>query len=297
MTKRKLGKGLEAFMPEGNSYNVLSQQEKGAGVVEELPLKLIRPNPNQPRKDFDDEKLKEMAATMENVGVIQPIIVLKRGDQYILVAGERRLRAAEIAGLETIPALVRDFPAEQVLAITLIENLQREDLNPIEEANACKTLLQEFGLTQDELASRLGKSRSAIANNIRLLSLDPLVQNYLEEGLLSVGQARPLLALTNGETQREMAAQVVTRQLNARQVEKLLRTYKQKTEEKPKEQTVKEQGVGQLLLDELEEKIRKQYGTKVIIKKSGQEGKIELYFYSDDDLERLALLMLNGEKE
>ncbi len=292
MSKRGLGKGLGAFFPEGENL-VATEAEVEAGVVE-LSLNLIKANPNQPRKDFDEDKLREMAETMANYGVIQPVIVQKRGDSYFLVAGERRLRAAGMAGLKTIPAIVKDIPADQVIAIALIENLQREDLNPIEEANACRLLLREYGITQDELALKLGKSRSAIANSIRLLSLDPLVQNYIEEGVLTVGQARPLLALADGEQQREIASQVVTRQLNVRQVEQLLRSYK-KNKQAPAE-VKEEQGIGELLLGELEEKIRKHYGTKVLIKRSGQEGRVELFYYNDEDLERLAALLLQEEK-
>ncbi len=292
MSKRGLGKGLGAFFPEGEGL-AAAEMETQTGVVE-LSLDLIKANPNQPRKVFDEDKLREMAETMANYGVIQPVIVQKRGDSYFLVAGERRLRAAGMAGLKTIPAIVKDIPADQVIAIALIENLQREDLNPIEEANACRLLLREYGITQEELALKLGKSRSSIANSIRLLSLDPLVQNYLEEGVLTVGQARPLLALADGERQREIASQVVTRQLNVRQVEKLLRTYKKK-KQTPVE-VKDEQGIGELLLGELEEKIRKHYGTKILIKRSGQEGRVELYYYSDEDLERLAALLLREEK-
>ena len=290
MSKRGLGKGLGAYFPEGDA---LPAVDAGTGVME-VSLKKIKANPNQPRKDFAEEKLQEMAETMAKYGVIQPVIVQQRGDGYILVAGERRLRAASMAGLKTIPAIVKDIPADQVMAIALIENMQREDLNPIEEANACRLLLHEYGLTQEELASRLGKSRPSIANSIRLLSLDPLVQNYIEEGVMTVGQARPLLALTEGEQQREVASQVVARQLNARQVEKLLRSYKAN---KRKTETAKgEQEIGELLLGELEEKIRKQYGTKVLIKRNGQEGRVEIYYYNDEDLERLAALLLQEVK-
>ncbi|MEW5919524.1 MAG: ParB/RepB/Spo0J family partition protein [Bacillota bacterium] len=291
MSKRRLGKGLGAFIPGGESFIT---EDSGTGAVE-LPLEKINANPNQPRKDFDEEKLREMAETITNYGVIQPIIVQKRGDAYILVAGERRLRAAAMAGLKTIPALVKDYPAEQLMAIALIENLQREDLNPIEEANALQLLIQEYGITQEELAAKLGKSRSAIANAIRLLSLDPLVQNYLEQGILTPGQARPLLALTEGERQRGLASEIIARQLNVRQVEKLLRALKKK--KNVRKAIGKTPEVGELLIAELEEKLRKQYGTKVLIKRYGQEGKIELSFYSDEDLERIAGILLWEKKD
>lgn len=285
MSKRRLGKGLGAFIPGGEEY---SFEDTTVGTME-LPLEKIKANPNQPRKEFDEEKLKELAETMQQYGVIQPVIVQKRGEAYILVAGERRLRAAALAGLKTIPALVKDYPAEQLMAITLIENLQREDLNPVEEANAFKMLIQEYGITQEELAEKLGKSRSTITNGLRLLSLDPMVQNYLQQGTITPGQARPLLALTDPEQQRLMASEIIARQLSARQVEKLLRSLHTKKMKSIKRDT---EEVGNLIVAELEEKLRKKYGTKVIIKRNGQAGKIELYFYNDEDLERLSSLML-----
>ncbi len=289
MSKRGLGKGLGAFLPGGENFAPLEQE---TGTVE-LPLEKIKANPNQPRKDFDEQKLKEMAETMLQYGVIQPVIVQKRGDLYILIAGERRLRAAAMAGLKTIPALVKDYPAEQVMAVALIENLQRQDLNPIEEANALKLLLQEYGLTQEELAAKLGKSRSAIANGLRLLALDVEVQGYLEQGLLTPGQARPLLALTGPEEQRAVAAEIISRQLNARQVENLVRTlHANRNRPKKQAEDKTEEDLGELLLEELAAKLRRQYGTKVKINKSSREGSIQLFYYGDEDLERLSALLL-----
>ena len=289
MTKRGLGKGLGALFPEEDGFAAPKGDLKPGPV--ELPLEKIHANPYQPRKDFAEEKLREMAETMLKYGVIQPVIVQKKENGYVLVAGERRLRAASMAGLQSIPAIVKDYPPEQMIAVALIENLQREDLNPIEEAGAFQLLLQEYGLTQEELAARLGKSRSAIANSLRLLSLDPYVQGYIEEGLLSAGQARPLLALAEGEAQRSLAKEIVARQLNARQVEKMVQSLK-KMKKTAGEGEKKEDRVKELLLEDLEGKLRRHYGTKVLIKKSRQEGKIELFYYSDEDLERLVSLML-----
>lgn len=294
MTKRRLGKGLGALFPEGEDFAPLETDERETGTIE-LPLAKINANPNQPRKDFDVEKLREMAETMLKYGVIQPVIVQKKGDAYVLVAGERRWRAAALAGLKTIPAIVRDYSAEQLTVVALIENLQRQDLNPIEEANAYQILLQEHGLTQEELAGRLGKSRSAIANGLRLLSLDPFVQSDIAKGVLSAGQARPLLALTERELQRKLAAQIVNRHLNARQVEKMVQSLK-KRKEAPVKTENEETGVSELLFKELEEKLRRHYGTKVLIRKYGQEGRVELFYFGEDDLERLVAVMLGEVK-
>lgn len=294
MTKRRLGKGLGALFPEGEDFAPLETDERETGTIE-LPLAKINANPNQPRKDFDVEKLREMAETMLKYGVIQPVIVQKKGDAYVLVAGERRWRAAALAGLKTIPAIVRDYSAEQLTVVALIENLQRQDLNPIEEANAYQILLQEHGLTQEELAGRLGKSRSAIANGLRLLSLDPFVQSDIAKGVLSAGQARPLLALTERELQRKLAEQIVNRHLNARQVEKMVQSLK-KRKEAPVKTENEETGVSELLFKELEEKLRRHYGTKVLIRKYGQEGRVELFYFGEDDLERLVAVMLGEVK-
>jgi ParB family chromosome partitioning protein len=294
MTKRRLGKGLGALFPEGEDFAPLETDERETGTIE-LPLAKINANPSQPRKDFDVEKLREMAETMLKYGVIQPVIVQKKGDAYVLVAGERRWRAAALAGLKTIPAIVRDYSAEQLTVVALIENLQRQDLNPIEEANAYQILLQEHGLTQEELAGRLGKSRSAIANGLRLLSLDPFVQSDIAKGVLSAGQARPLLALTERELQRKLAAQIVNRHLNARQVEKMVQSLK-KGKEAPVKTEDEETGVSDLLFKELEEKLRRHYGTKVLIRKYGQEGRVELFYFGEDDLERLVAVMLGEVK-
>jgi len=294
MTKRRLGKGLGALFPEGESFAPLETDERETGTTE-LPLARINANPNQPRKDFDEEKLREMAESMLKYGVIQPVIVRKKGDAYVLVAGERRWRAAGLAGLKTIPAIVRDYSPEQLTVVALIENLQRQDLNPIEEASAYQILLQEHGLTQEELAGQLGKSRSAIANGLRLLSLDPFVQSDIAKGVLSVGQARPLLALTERELQRKLAAQILNRHLNARQVEKIVQSLKNR-KETPVKAEDDETSVSELLFKELEEKLRRHYGTKVLIRKYGQEGRVELFYFGEEDLERLVAVMLGEVK-
>lgn len=295
MTKRRLGKGLGALFPDDENYVLMENADQVTGTAE-LPLEKITTSPGQPRKDFDEEKLREMAETMLKYGVIQPVIVQRQGDAYVLVAGERRWRAAALAGLKTIPAIVKDYPPEQLTVIALIENLQRQDLNPIEEAGAYQVLIQEHGHTQEELAGKLGKSRSAIANVLRLLSLDPFVQDHLEKGILSAGQARPLLALAERELQRKLAAEIVSRQLNARQVERMVQSLKKKKDARVQAKQG-ETGLEELLLQELEGKLRGRYGTKVLIKKNGPEGRIELFYYGEADLERLVTVLLGGCQE
>lgn len=221
MNRQRLGKGLEALIPKDETAGVKDN-------INEIPVEKIKPNPLQPRNEFKIEKLEELADTIRTYGVIQPIIVQKRKDDFILVAGERRFRAAKIAGLETIPALIKDYDKNQLMEITLVENLQREDLNPIEEAAAYKRLVEEFSLSQEEIGRKLGKSRSAIANALRLLSLCDEVKNYLVQGELSAGQARPLLALENDEEQINYAVKIIKNNMSARQVEDLIKEYKKK---------------------------------------------------------------------
>ena len=293
MSKPKLGlgKGLGALIPE-ISEEVVSTE--GSSV--EIALEKIKPNPHQPRKDFDEEKLNELAETIKEYGVLQPIILQKVKGSYILVTGERRYRAALLAGLKTIPALIKEYDAQQSMEIALVENLQRENLNPIEEAAAYKKLLEEFDYLQEDLAQKLGRSRSAIANAIRLLALDDEVQRYLAEGSLTAGQARPLLALNSLEEQRGFALKAIDEKLSARQVEKLVRDRVKKEKAKaPAAEVSDELQVTALLLKEFEERLRGAYGTKVMIKPGSREGKVEISFYGEEDLERLMSLLLKEE--
>lgn len=290
MSKPKLGlgKGLGALIPE-ISEEVVSTE--GSSV--EIALEKIKPNPHQPRKDFDEEKLNELAETIKEYGVLQPIILQKVKGSYILVTGERRYRAALLAGLKTIPALIKEYDAQQSMEIALVENLQRENLNPIEEAVAYKKLLEEFDYLQEDLAQKLGRSRSAIANAIRLLALDDEIQRYLAEGSLTAGQARPLLALNSLEEQRKFALKAINEKLSARQVEKLVRARVKKEKAKaPATEVDNEPQVTALLLKEFEDKLRRAYGTRVIIKPGPREGKVKLSFYGEEDLERLMTLLL-----
>jgi ParB family chromosome partitioning protein len=285
-----LGKGLGALIPEFKN-DPIDVKEKG---VTEIPLEKLVPNPQQPRKDFSEEKLAEMANTIKAYGVIQPVLVHKEKEQYILVAGERRYKAARMAGLKTIPAIVKEYNSKELIEIALVENLQREDLNPIEEANAYKRLLEEFNFSQEELARKIGRSRSSIANTLRLLTLEEEIKKYLSDGKLTPGQVRPLLSISNPEQRRYLAMKILDNKLTARQVENMVKNLKReaKREEMPDKEKSKENEMKLLFLKEVEEKIRKTYGTKVKIKRDKREGKIELYFYSDEDLERLTELLL-----
>lgn len=296
MSKRRLGKGLEALFPElsdFNNYDAGTATEENGGTIEVLISK-IKPNPQQPRKIFDQEKLTELADTIKTYGIIQPITIFSERDHYILITGERRLKAAEMAGLKKIPAIVKEYSPEQFMEITLVENLQREDLNAIEEALAFKELIERFALKQEELAQRLGKSRSAIANSLRLLSLNEEVQDLIINGKLTAGQARPLLSLNNQEEQLHIALEIIEHNLSAREIERLIKKYKNEIQNKDQNET-EEISQEKLMLLEMEEKVRKTYGTRVAIKKGSKGGKIELTFYSNDDLERLLELLLKKE--
>ncbi|NMB35319.1 MAG: ParB/RepB/Spo0J family partition protein [Firmicutes bacterium] len=291
-----LGKGLGALIPEIREKT--APEVEGGGGVEEISLKKIKPNPYQPRKDFDEEKLKELAGTIKEYGVLQPVILQEKKGEYFLVTGERRFRAALLAGLKTIPALIKEYDERQSMEIALVENLQRENLNPIEEASAYRELLDEFDYLQEELAQKLGRSRSAIANTVRLLALDQEVQNFLAEGRLTVGQARPLLALNSPAEQRKFALTAIDKKLSARQVEKLVREYNNREKKQANDAVVdisEEIQIATLLIKELEDRLRRTYGTKVAIRSGSHEGRVELSFYGEEDLERLTTLLLKEE--
>lgn len=299
MNKKRLGKGLSALIPDVPETHTEELPSEVRKDFIEIDIEDIRPNPLQPRTEFHEESLHELAETITSYGVINPIIVQKdEQGGYVLVAGERRVRAAQIAGLEKIPALVKQFSQEEFMEITLVENLQREDLNPLDEALAYRRLLQEFHLTQDELSKRLGRSRTAIANSLRLLSLDDEVKNYMVNGQLTAGQARPLLALEDATLQRDAAMKVVKENLSARAVEKMIKELLKNKTITPKgksegdiERT--ETDEDRLVLQELEDRLRKQFGTKVKIRHGKREGKIEVSYYGAEDLERLSKLLLN----
>lgn len=295
MNRQRLGKGLEALIPKDEAIG-------GKDEINEISVDIIKPNPLQPRNEFKMEKLKELADTIRSYGVIQPIIVQKEKDDFILVAGERRFRAAKIAGLKTIPALIKDYDQNQLMEITLVENLQREDLNPIEEATAYKRLVEEFALSQEEIGRKLGKSRSTITNSLRLLSLCDEVKIHIVQGELSVGQARPLLALEKDEEQANFANRIIKNKLTARQVEDLIKVYRKENKKQVKNEEEdlrieKEKKLKEFFIKDLEDNLRKTYGTKASIINGAHEGKVTLYYYGDEDLERLISLLLDQDKE
>jgi ParB family chromosome partitioning protein len=278
--KKRLGRGLEALIPD------LSPEKEND--IKEISLDKIKPNPYQPRINFDDEKLRELADSIKEHGVVQAIVVSPADGEFILVAGERRYRAAQLVGLPTIPAVVRKYNKRAMLEIALIENLQREDLTPIEEGEAYRRLIDEFNLTQEELSLRIGKSRSAIANTIRLLSLPEVIKDALCRGDITAGQARPLLGLPDNETREKAATQIITRGMTAREVENMVAdTVKRKR--LPGFKVLPEADPH---LKETQIQLQRRLGTKVKMIKGKQGGSLEIYFYSDEDLVRLLMILL-----
>ncbi|HHU76853.1 MAG TPA: ParB/RepB/Spo0J family partition protein [Firmicutes bacterium] len=288
MTRPRLGKGLEALIPTANTIAGMGGF-KGRKITE-ISIEKIRPNPMQPRREFDRQKLEGMAETINQYGVIQPIIVVEEEGLYTIVAGERRFRAAVLAGKKTIPAEIRDYSERQYTEIALIENLQREDLNPLEEADAYRKLIEEFKLTQDDVAKRLGKSRSAISNAIRLLALPESIKEDLASGKLTPGQIRPILTMGNQSEQIAYAAKIIDENLTARQVERLVQ--EQKTGRPQRKKAAKGKEKEDAIIKEMEDNLRKLFGTKVSIRSGIKEGKIEISFYGNKDLDRLLQLLM-----
>ncbi len=277
INKRGLGKGLGALIPEN--------EEKFQNAIMELKITDVEPNENQPRKAFDDQALTDLSESIKEHGVVQPIIVRAVGNGYQIIAGERRWRASRLAGKKTIPAIVKDCSNLEVMELALIENLQREDLNSIEEALAYKSLIEEYNMTQDEIAKQIGKSRPAIANSLRLLQLPQIIKNMIAEGKITQGHARALLAIEGEKKQLEMAEKIINQQLNVRQIEKMAKEtkHKDKTEVTPDRY--------QLEINQLEEKLKAALGTKVIIQHKNNKGKIEIEYYSNEELDRIIELL------
>lgn len=276
-----LGKGLDALFPTMDVHNEES--------VEKIAVNKIQANPFQPRKIFRDESINELAKSIQEHGIIQPIVVRKKGKKFEIVVGERRYRAAKIAGLDEIPAIVKDLSEQEMMELAILENLQREDLTPIEEAEAYKSLMDNLSLTQDLLAQRLGKSRPYIANFVRLLQLPDEVRQLVNDGQLSMGQARTLLGLKNKRRIPEVAQKVIKDQLNVRQLEMLV----QQLNSPVSRETLKVKKKDVFVRD-TESHLREFFGTQVQISKTKKKGKIEIEFYSEDDLHRI-LDLLNIE--
>lgn len=271
MSTKRLGKGLRALIPE--------VEEVSAAGMQEIALDLIDANPFQPRQHFDPEKLQELADSITQFGLLEPVIVRKWGRAYQLVAGERRVRAARLAGLSEVPAILREFEDVEMMQVALIENLQRENLGPIEEAEGYQRLIAEFGFTQAQVAEAVGKKRPSVANALRLLNLDELEQQMLQAGEINTGHAKVLLGVSNKSRRRKLAQKVVQDELSVRQLEDLLRkpksvprgTYKLKSPE----------------LIDLEDDLQRKFGTKVSVTYKKGVGKISIEYYSDEELERL----------
>ena len=279
---RGLGRGLEALIP------TMSEQE----VVKELLITDIVANKYQPRNEFNEEALEELAESINQYGLLQPVIVRKVLNGYELIAGERRWRAAQKNGAKTIPAIVREYSDIETTEIALIENLQRENLNAIEEAGAYQRLVNEFGLTQEELAKKIGRSRSHIANFIRLLNLPEIVQEYVSRGTLTMGQVRPLLTLESEDLQIEAAEYIIAEDLSARDAEKLVKKL-MKDPQVLQEELEEEEYKEDIFVVEAEDVSKMALGTKVKIKPGKKKSKIEIEFYSADDLERLVEFLTN----
>ncbi len=269
--RKGLGRGLQALIPETES-----------GSVNEIDMEDIIVNDNQPRKEFKEEALDALTDSVKQYGVLQPILVCPDDDGYKIIAGERRYRAAKAAGLESIPAVVRSISEEESMELALIENLQREDLNPIEEAAAYKTLMEEFELTQEEIARIIGKSRPAIANSLRLLNLDGSVREMVEEGKLSAGHAKALLGIDSGR-QYELAIRVIKDGMSVRDTEKMI--YKL-TEDKRISKKVKKAKKDPIIKD-IESRLERTLGTRVLINRGKKGGKIYIEYYSNEELERI----------
>ena len=301
--KSGLGKGLDSLIPnKQNSSNVEKKKEKEEKQTivktvvkkEEVKLKIteVEPNREQPRKKFDEDGLIELADSIRQYGVLQPLLVQKMDGYYEIIAGERRWRAAKMAGLKEIPVIIKDFTDQEIVEISLIENIQRENLNPIEEALAFKRLLNEFHLKQDEVAERVSKSRTAVTNSIRLLKLDERVQQMLIDDMISTGHARSLLAVEDQELQYKLAQKVFDEKLSVRDIEKLMKSFSK--EEKKK----KEDNKNQFIYQDLEEKMKALLGTKVSINhKANNQGKIVIDYYSNEELERILYLFQSIPEE
>ena len=289
MAARGLGKGLDSLIPNAVGEAKVKKEaikenvdEKG-GKETVVKITMVEPNRKQPRKNFDEDALQELSDSIKQFGLIQPILVQDRKDHYEIIAGERRWRAAKLAGLKEVPVIIRNYSEQEIMEISLIENIQREDLNPIEEALAYKRLLEEFHLKQDEVAERVSKSRAAVTNSIRLLKLSDDVQRMVIDDMISTGHARALLAVEDAEEQYTLAQKIFDEKLSVRDVEKLVKDL-----HKPPKPPKEENKTLQAIYQEISERLKQSLSTKVSVSaKQNGAGKIEIEFYNHEDLERL----------
>ena len=294
--KSGLGKGLDSLIP--NKKNDISdskvekkqEKENDSPKSGEIMVRIneVEPNRDQPRKDFDEDALMELADSIRQFGILQPLLVQKKKNYYEIIAGERRWRAAKLAGIKEVPIIVKDYTDQEIVEISLIENIQRENLNPIEEAMAFKRLLQEFQLKQDEVAERVSKSRTAVTNSMRLLKLSPRVQQMIIDDMISPGHARALLAIDDEEQQFILANKIFDEKLSVRETEKLVKALKN-----PKKEVKKEKPEHTFIYENIEEQIKNIMGTKVSVnQKANGKGKIEIEYYSEEELERIYDLLM-----
>ena len=292
-----LGKGLDSLIPNKSSKPSPEKENSNSKKVEkttstgEILVKIneVEPNREQPRKDFDEDALMELADSIKQFGILQPLIVQKKKDYYEIIAGERRWRAAKLAGVKEVPIIVKEYTNQEIVEISLIENIQRENLNPIEEAMAYKRLLEEFNLKQDEVAERVSKSRTAVTNSMRLLKLSDRVQQMIIDDMISTGHARALLAIDDEEQQYMLANKIFDEKLSVRETEKLVKSLKN-----PKKEVKKPKQEHMFVYDNLEEHMKNIIGTKVSVSpKANGKGKIEIEYYSEEELERIYDLIMS----
>lgn len=301
MPRTGLGKGLDSMIPNKNkskqkktdtsndfkkedhvSNHILSENVNLENMID---IQKIEPNRTQPRRKFDEDSIIELSDSIKQYGVLQPLLVQKKDDYYEIIAGERRWRAAKKAGLKELPVIIKDYSEEEVVQISLIENIQREDLNPIEEALAYKRLLEEYHLKQDEVAEKISKSRTAVTNSIRLLKLDERIQNMVIDDMISAGHARALLSITDKDLQYEIATKIFDEKLSVREAEKLVKLYLKNSSEKKEE---KKDTAQTAIFNDFEKNLESRLGSKVHINhKKNNKGKIEIEYSSNDDFERL----------
>ena len=290
---RGLGKGLDLLIPAAaqKADSVKSEEKVESSSAQETLVKItkVEPNREQPRKNFDEDALQELADSIKQFGLLQPILVQDRKTHYEIIAGERRWRAAKLAGLKEVPVIIRDYTEQEIVEISLIENIQREDLNPIEEAQAYKKLLTEFNLKQDEVAERVSKSRTAVTNSMRLLKLCDEVQQMIIDDMISTGHARALISIEDPEQQYTIAQRVFDEKLSVRDVEKLVKDLNKP--QKPKKEVVEDKSLD-IIYQDVEEKFKQSLGTKVSIASKGNgAGKLEIEFYTHDDLDKIIELL------
>lgn len=286
--KMGLGKGLDSMIPPKTTSRATKDSLKNESQISKtgetiLKINEVEPNKKQPRKFFNEEALQELSESIKQHGIVQPLVVAKKDDYYEIIAGERRWRAAKLAGLKEVPVVIKDYSPQEIMEVALIENIQREDLNPVEEARAYENLIKEYNLKQEELAQRVSKSRSAITNSLRLLNLSDEVLDMLMEETISSGHARALLALKDKDQQLQVAEKIISDKLSVREIEKIVKTINN-----PAKKTQKKELKNDFVYRDIEEQLKQTIGTKVKInRKSEDKGKIEIEYYSQDELEKI----------